>query len=101
MPPGSAAIELFPYHFDHTLYAAIAGMAGVGMYPVHANDPTVPYTKDKVRCRGLQGRGWEGPNCGGLLAARVAGRACRWASLSVGYSPFSPVCPLPHVASCT
>ncbi len=48
MVPGSAAIELFPYHFDHTLYGGIARMAGVAMYPVHTTDPTIPYTKDQV-----------------------------------------------------
>lgn len=36
MPPGSAAIELFPYHFDHTLYAGLSALSGVGWYPAHA-----------------------------------------------------------------
>jgi hypothetical protein len=49
MVPGSAAVELFPYHFDHTLYGNMAGMAGVSMYPVHGTDPALVYAGDKVR----------------------------------------------------
>ena len=48
---GSAAIELFPYHFDHTLYFAMAKLAGVGMFPVHSTNGTNTFRSDDVRAR--------------------------------------------------
>ena len=45
---GSAAIELFPYHFDHTLYFAMAKLAGVGMFPVHSTNGTNTFRNGKV-----------------------------------------------------
>ena len=48
MPPGSAAIELFPYHFDHTLYPGMAALMGVAMYPVHSTNGSTVFSKDKV-----------------------------------------------------
>jgi hypothetical protein len=48
MPPGSAAIELFPYHFDHTLYPGMAALMGVAMYPVHSINGSTVFSKDKV-----------------------------------------------------
>jgi hypothetical protein len=52
MPPGSAAIELFPYHFDHTLYPGMAALMGVAMYPVHSINGSKVFSKDKVRVPG-------------------------------------------------
>ena len=52
MAPGSAAVELFPFHFDHTLYSGMAALMGVGMYPAHATNGSLVYATDKVRFAG-------------------------------------------------
>ena len=49
MAPGSAAVELFPFHFDHTLYSGIAALMGVGMYPAHGTNGSLVYATDKVQ----------------------------------------------------
>lgn len=48
MAPGSAAVELFPFHFDHTLYSGMAALMGVGMYPAHATNGSLVYATDKL-----------------------------------------------------
>jgi hypothetical protein len=49
MAPGSAAIELFPYHFDHTLYAGLSALSGVGWYPAHAINASWVFREGRVR----------------------------------------------------
>jgi hypothetical protein len=50
MPPGSAAIELMPFHFEHMLYTGMAHLAGVGMYRAYSQNGTHTYAHDTVRC---------------------------------------------------
>ena len=52
MAPGSAAVELLPFHFDHTLYSGMAALMGVGMYSAHATNGSLVYATDKVRFAG-------------------------------------------------
>ncbi len=97
---GSAAIEMFPYHFDHTLYSAIAQMAGVGMFPVHSINGTSTYREDDVslcaRGRSASVRTWAfcslailrlwTASCSGYpkLLPPVHRRAARWRRRAIG-----------------
>ena len=53
MRPLSAVVELFPYHLDHNLYAAmsILRLTGVASYPVHAIDGHIAWSTDFVSLR--------------------------------------------------
>ena len=48
LPPGSAVIELFPYHMHHTLYTGIAFNTGVVSFPIHASNGTIIWRRDPV-----------------------------------------------------
>ena len=52
LPPGSAVIELFPYHMHHTLYTGIAFNTGVASFPVHAVNGSIIWRRDPVRSIG-------------------------------------------------
>ena len=49
MAPGSAVIEIFPYHFHHNLYAILAGNVGVTHYPVHTWNGSYMWARSEVR----------------------------------------------------
>ena len=48
LPPGSAVIEMFPYHMHHTLYTGIAFNTGVVSFPIHASNGTIIWRRDPV-----------------------------------------------------
>ena len=47
--PGSAIVEIFPYHLDHNLYSTVAMTSGIGYFPVHTYNGSDMWARDKVR----------------------------------------------------
>ena len=48
LPPGSAVIEMFPYHMHHALYPGIAINSGIANFPVHAVNGSIIFRHDAV-----------------------------------------------------
>jgi hypothetical protein len=48
LTPGSAVIELFPYHIHHTLYPTLAAQVGVRSFPIHSVNGSIVWRRDKV-----------------------------------------------------
>ncbi len=48
LSPGSAVIELFPYHMHHALYPGIAAQSGVKNFPIHSVNASIIFRRDPV-----------------------------------------------------
>jgi hypothetical protein len=49
MPAFGAVVEVFPNHFHHNLYSALAAMMGQGHFPVHPSSAAPMWANEPVR----------------------------------------------------
>jgi capsular polysaccharide biosynthesis protein len=49
MPAFGAVVEVFPNHFHHNLYSALAAMMGQGHFPVHPSSAAPMWATEPVR----------------------------------------------------